>query len=449
MALITTNFILRTDKKNKRGERPIVMTISVAGSMKKYPTGLNVLTELWDIENKQVVFLNSKAAKQFPNLTSGSLPMQNDVVRMNDRLSSLRKRVNDIAMGFEVNNKPFNVADVVEVLNTDKKLTNKLQPSKVLYDFIEQYITNNEGVRAKGSLTVYKSLRRHLQDYSQAHRVSLTFDKIDYAFMQSFQKFLLSKEITVGNTIKKLQNTTIAKQLSTLKTFIGYAKKHGVLVNDTYKSFEIKKEKLDVIALSENEFLTLYHADLADQPRLEKVRDIFCFGCVTGLRYSDLQALRWENIRANEIRITVTKTKEPLMIPLNGYSSEILLKYDSQRYPLPRLSSQNFNIYIKELCKKLKINDDIEIVRFRGGERLVEVNKKYDLISAHVSRKTFCTLSLEKGMSAEQVMKISGHTDYRSFQRYVRVNEKIKTIAMHNAWGDPKQVNHLKKVGGE
>ncbi len=449
MALVSTNFILRTDKINKRGERPIVMTLSVAGSMKKYPTGINVLPENWDPDFKRVIFLNSKTAKQFPHIDLENLPMQHDVIRMNDRLAALKKKVNDIAIGFEVNGKQFTVADIAELLGTEKKLANKLVPSKVLYDFIDKYISDNEGVRAKGSLTVYKSLRKHLQDYEAANRVSLSFDKIDYAFMESFQKFLLNKEIKIGDTKRKLQNTTIAKQLSTLKTFIGYAKKYGIEVNETYKSFEIRKERLDVIALSENEFVKLYNADLSDNIRLQNVRDIFCFGCTTGLRYSDLQSLKWDNIKSNEIRITVTKTKQPLMIPLNGYSSEILARYENNRYPLPRLSSQNFNIYIKELCKLLEIDDDIEIVRFRGGERLVEVIKKYDLISAHVSRKTFCTLSLERGMSAEQVMKVSGHTDYRSFQRYFRVNERIKTIAMYNAWGGPKQINHLKKVGGE
>jgi integrase len=148
-------------------------------------------------------------------------------------------------------------------------------------------------------------------------------------------------------------------------------------------------------------------------------------------------ALRWENVKGHELRITVTKTKEQLTIPLIGYAVDILEKYKESAKPLPIISSQNFNIYIKELCKLAGINESIQVVRFNGVKRSVEIFPKYDLISAHVGRKTFCTLSLERGMSAEQVMKISGHSDYRSFQRYVNVTEQIKRDAMYKAWGTP------------
>jgi len=88
------------------------------------------------------------------------------------------------------------------------------------------------------------------------------------------------------------------------------------------------------------------------------------------------------------------------------------------------------------LCKEAEINEPIEIVRFRGSKRETETFPKYELIHLHTGRKTFCTLSLEKGMSAEQVMSISGHTDYKSFKRYVDVTEKLKKVVMEKAWGE-------------
>ena len=44
-------------------------------------------------------------------------------------------------------------------------------------------------------------------------------------------------------TVKTLNNITIAKQLSTLKTFLGYARRQGIKVNDGYKEFSIKKDQ--------------------------------------------------------------------------------------------------------------------------------------------------------------------------------------------------------------
>ncbi|WP_262482677.1 tyrosine-type recombinase/integrase [Anditalea andensis] len=48
---------------------------------------------------------------------------------------------------------------------------------------------------------------------------------------------------------------------------------------------------------------------------------------------------------------------------------------------------------------------------------------KHEVISVHTGRKTFATLSLEKGIPAETVMKITRHSDYKSFQRYIKVTE--------------------------
>jgi hypothetical protein len=38
-------------------------------------------------------------------------------------------------------------------------------------------------------------------------------------------------------------------------------------------------------------------------------------------------------------------------------------------------------------------------------------------------------------MSAEEVMAITGHKDYKSFKRYVRISEQRKKIVMLKAWG--------------
>ncbi|MBD1434840.1 site-specific integrase [Sphingobacterium sp. DN00404] len=462
MALIATNFILRTDKRNKKGESPILFTVSVAGSRKKLSTGINILPAYWDDINKQIVYHNRKAAKAlFPAYDFDMLFTEDDVKELNNQLNDLTKQANDTAQRFYLDKRSFTVTDIVSEISVLKRvIAKKEQPDKFLFDFIDRYIRDNEGKRQKGSLTVYKSLKKHLSDFQQTSKAKVTFDSINYAFFDKFQSFLLDKKMKVAGEERGLSNTTIAKQLSTLKTFLGYAQKYDIEVNDGYRKFSIKREELPVIALTENEFLTLYNLDLSDKQHrvnsyldptesisfesLAKARDIFCFGCATGLRYSDLASLKWNNVKGTELRIVVTKTKRPLIVPLNGYSSEIIKRYEDNARPLPSLSSQKFNRYIKELCCYAGINEDIEIVRFRGAKKIEDIYPKYELISAHTSRKTFCTLSLERGMSAEQVMKISGHKDYRSFQRYVNVTENIKRKAMQNAWGDP--VPLLRKV---
>jgi len=51
---------------------------------------------------------------------------------------------------------------------------------------------------------------------------------------------------------------------------------------------------------------------------------------------------------------------------------------------------------------------------------------KYELTTAHVGKKTIAIMFLEKSISAEYVMGITCHSDYKSFQRYVKVTEERK-----------------------
>ena len=431
----------RVDKILKNGKAPIELLYSVKNQRKYYNTGEKIYPEYWNKESQQGYYIPFRDAKKlFPNLDPDLLLTESEINDINDKLWTLIRDIDNHEKDFLRKKIPFDSHMVIEQLKSDKNPTlKKSEPKNLVFDFIEQYISDNSATRVKGSLSVYKALSVHLKAYETAKMKRITFDSIDYKFFQSFQNFLIGRTKTdkEGNVSSLLNNTTIAKALSTFKTFLGYAKLHGVVLNDSYRDFKIKRESMEVIALTQVEFDTLYNFDLSDNKRLAQVRDVFCFSCVTGLRYSDLKQLRREHIKENEISITVTKSKERLKIPLTDYSNEILSKYDGMLKPFPVISSQNMNIYIKELCKLVGIKEDVEIVRYRGVNREAIVYPKYELIRMHTGRKTFCTLSLEKGMSAEQVMSISGHKDYKSFKRYVNVTENLKKVVMIKAWGAP------------
>jgi integrase len=431
----------RVDKILKNGKAPIELLYSVKNQRKYYNTGEKIYPEYWNKESQQGLYIPFRDAKKlFPNLDPDLLLTESEINDINDKLGTLIRDIDNHEKDFIRKNVPFSSQMVIELLKSDKNPTlKKEEPNNFLFDFIEQYISDNSATRVKGSLSVYKALSVHLKAYEAAKIKRITFNSIDYKFFQSFQNFLIGRTKTdkEGNVSSLLNNTTIAKALSTLKTFLGYAKLHGVVLNDSYRDFKIKRESMEVIALTQAEFDTLYNFDLSDNKRLAQVRDVFCFSCVTGLRYSDLSQLRREHIKENEITITVTKTKERLKIPLTDYSNEILSKYDGMYKPLPVISSQNMNIYLKEVCRLVGIKEDVEIVRYRGANREAIVYPKHELISVHTGRKTFVTLSLERGMSAEEVMTITGHSDYKSFKRYVKITEERKKVVMLKAWGVP------------
>lgn len=71
---------------------------------------------------------------------------------------------------------------------------------------------------------------------------------------------------------------------------------------------------------------------------------------------------------------------------------------------------------------------------YRGSERIEYVLPKYDYITPHSARRTFVALSLEKGMRPETVMAITGHKDYKTFKKYIKITSKVKEIEVNQIW---------------
>ena len=97
-------------------------------------------------------------------------------------------------------------------------------------------------------------------------------------------------------------------------------------------------------------------------------------------------------------------------------------------------------MYLKELCKKAKINDTVKIVQYRGKERIEKTFKKYEVIGSHTARRTFISLSLQKGMKPDVIMAITGHKTYRMMQKYLKIADETKRDEMDKVWGSSLRV---------
>ncbi len=82
----------------------------------------------------------------------------------------------------------------------------------------------------------------------------------------------------------------------------------------------------------------------------ERVRDVFVFACMTGMRFSELNFVNKENVIDGHVRLKEQKetSKESRDIPLNDLSSYILKKYN---YQLPLITNQKNNEIIKDVLK--------------------------------------------------------------------------------------------------
>lgn len=435
MAKLTIRFEIRQDKLNQEGNAPISCMVSISQQRKRIATELSIPPGNWDKSGQKAIYFNKR---EFSKVSGSNSPsvflMESDIDRINGLLEKMRSKLIFIENGFRLNDKAYTVEDILSNYQDSQPSTGTKaieKPKHVIPtvpEFIDTYIERNKASRAKRSLGVYSQLKKHLEDFEIWSAMKVSFDRIGLSFFEEFQNYLIEHKAS-------LNNITIAKQLSTLKTLLGYARKHGIEMNQSFRDFTIKRQKLEVITLSEGEYKALKEADLKGVSRHEKARDIFIFLCATSMRFSDYDQFRREHIKGQTIQLTMKKGSKLWEIPLNPDSLSILEKYKDLSEPLPKISNPKLSKYIKEVCAVAKINEPVEIVRYKGAEPIREVFPKHKLVSAHTGRKTFCTLSLERGASVETVMKWSGHESYASFKRYVNLSRTHSVSEMERVWG--------------
>jgi integrase len=278
----------------------------------------------------------------------------------------------------------------------------------------------------EATYTKFNSLKKHLQNFDCNMSFELTEDKL--------QGFVTSMQIS------NLRNTTISKYISFLRWFLRWAHNKGYYSGMLHETFRPKLKGVDgnakeVIYLEWEELLALYMFKFpANHPALPAVRDVFCFCCFTGLRYSDVAKLRLSDIRDNHITVVTQKTVDGLIIELNDYSRAILKKYEGIRLPndlaLPVISNVKMNEHLKEMGKIAGLDTPQRIVYFKGNQRFENVLPKYALLTTHCGRRTFIVNALRLGIPSEVIMKWTGHSDFKAMKPYVKIVDKLKASEM-------------------
>lgn len=227
-----------------------------------------------------------------------------------------------------------------------------------------------------------------------------------------------------------LRNTTLAKKISILHWFLRWTNDKG------YTSLTLSKPHLRTIPrtvtfLEWDELLHLYRFDYGDHHSLAHVRDIFCFQAFTGLRFSDVAALRWSDIEGDTLHLVTVKTADPLSIPLNKYARAILERYEGTRgRVLQAASDQATNRLLKDAAMVAQLDRPVRQTYYVGSERRESEQLTFEAITTHWARRTFVVHALRLGIPAEVVMRFTGHSGYTAMRPYVAIADELKAEAM-------------------
>lgn len=377
-------FSLRESKQNKKGLSPIEVSITTNGKRIYFCTGKHIPAADWNKE-KQVV----KGKNEEAQLINGYL------IQLRNKI--YQKEIELLQKGYLITAELLKeaITDKVEALN-----------EKTLLEVLEEHNTERKAMVGKtvapATYWVFEYTGRLFKEFIQQRyeRKDLYLREVNLGFIQGFHAFLLGE--------KKMGQNSCSKHLKFLKKLLNLAVANSYISYNPVNAYKVEREPVEIDFLDEEELRKIINFD-TPLPRLERAKDMFLFGCFTGLSYIDIKTLtpeHFEKDSAGRIWIKKRRVKTGVLsrIPLLPIAKLILDKYKGGDKLLPIQDPADVNKYLK----------DIAI--------LCEIKKR---ITFHTSRHTFAsTVTLANNISLEVVSKMLGHTNTRMTTHYAKLIDK-------------------------
>ena len=382
-------FFLRRARTNKAGLAPILARITTNGISKEIYIQCSVPADKWN-QSKECATGRDALCQQ-----------------VNAYLNEYRARVlatrqELIAKGCEGN--------CIEIKN---RLQNPEPYAKMFLAEFGAYCEKRQGevgVRiTQLTANKYHRLYRYLKEYTTESykKEDLLLTAVDYAYLDGLNTFI--------QTAHNCKTNGAVNLLCCLKNFMLYAIRNEWIEKNPFRNYKLKPEhNKDKDHLTKGELETLIRK-LMPNERLDRIRDVFVFCCLTGLAFTDADHLRPAHIASDRdgtlwIHKPREKTSVMSRIPLLPYAIRLLRKYEhdakcrEQGKMLPVPSNTKMNAYLKEIADICNI-----------GKTL----------TTHVARHTFACLAVEYGMPIDVLAKILGHSNTNMTRHYAKFSEQL------------------------
>lgn len=263
---------------------------------------------------------------------------------------------------------------------------------------------------------VSKKSKRDMQAYQHfalyTHE-NCSFMEVDLAMCNGFREYLLAEAVSFKSRSKtmKLHINTAALYWSTFREVLQTAFRNHYLQEDVNQQLDnLKKIPTEKEHLSQEE---LYR--LANTPcRSDVLKKAFLFSCLTGLRFSDVKALTWDNIKSYGngcmcVKIRIKKTKQVVSNPISSEALE-LIGYEQNRQNSQELVFPGLRVSLTQTSLPKWLSD-------------AGINKN---ITYHCSRHTFASLQVDAGTSIYVVQKMMAHKNVSTTQIYSELSDYKK-----------------------
>ena len=379
-------FFLKRDKQKKDGSVPVYCRITIDGKEARFGMKKNIDPKLWNVKEGKATGKSTESSEinaLLEKTKAGIHKIYRDIQERENAVSA--EKVKNIFLGID---------------------SKQYMLLKAFDEHVEEKF-NLIGKRiVKSTYNRYYYLRIRLSEFltEKYHLSDIPLREINYQFIRDFEMYLL--------TVRGNKQSTIAQYLINLKKIVELAYKNEWIFRNPFINYKIEDEKSERGFLTQREVEVLMNWKL--DKKLERTRDVFIFCCFTGLSYIDVFKLTRDKINLSIdgqqwIMGKREKTDMDYFIPMMEIPKKILEKYKNETFKdgklLPVKVSLTVNRHLKEISE------------------ICEINKH---LTFHLSRHTFATLTMSKGVSLESVSKMLGHKNIQTTQIYAKMTtEKV------------------------
>lgn len=281
--------------------------------------------------------------------------------------------------------------------------------------YITQFLDHlkHEKRYSKHTLLSYSNDLRKFDNYLNSVYEGLIFEEIKLIHVRSYMVFLLEK---------KLGKSSVARNISTLKSFFKFLNKNGVVETSPINLIETPKlDKRLPSFIKESEIVNLINSIEFDDS-FSGLRDklLIMLFYQTGIRLSEIIGLKVSSIRDNEVKVLGKRNKERI-IPISKNVRKVINEYliqKSNEFPNSDyffLTDSGNKMYEKFVYRK--VNHYLSLVSSK--------QKK----SPHILRHSFATHMLNNGADLNAIKEILGHENLSATQVYTHNSfQKLKSI---------------------
>lgn len=398
--------------KDKNSEKPtlimLVYFLKSENKRFKYSTTKKILPGDWN------------AAAKMPLIKKG----RTDLKILSSYLSKYSNFLNKVLSNAELKNEIVDRQYLKDCFNLEFKNQKRSAASHFLTDYFAEFVESKKSEKKYTALSIqkYNNLKSVLIEFETLNKTRLRFSSIDDSFFSSYCGFL--------RDVKNYQDNTLARHVTFLKTYLNWCSRSGINANMKYKDFSSPTRESDHIALTQKELKRIENLKL-DSKELTQARDLFLIGCYSGQRFSDFSVFNKSDINDGMIIRDSKKMKQKSYIPLHPKLKAVLELYD---WNIPKLSAYEFIPLIRIVCAKAGMNEDFKRIEYRGNKKEVIIKPRYEMVGSHTCRRTFITISAEKGVPHHIIMAISGIKDIKTLHRYIKVNKDEINKSINDLW---------------